>query len=414
MTAERCRDIAHVSAAELRTAVPAETVEFFVAQLGMHEVATAGDSVYLHTWDDYEMFTVKVTAAPVSGIGRTWLRAASPAALSRRVAAIEATGLGRGWSDGECGIGPVFQFRDPDGHEFGLYWDTEWYQPPAGQRPALKNQAARFPGRGANVRRIDHVNYLAVDIPAAARFAADALGAQLTEQIVQDDGVPSAVWYHVTDKSYDLVYTGDWTRTAAPHRARLRPARRHPAGGRRLPGGGHPHRDRTAQARHTADVLPLRLGARRQPGRALQCGRPAGARSRLAAYLLDPRRAGQGPGLGVADHRDLSHTRHAAGAGRPALAGRARRLAVPSIIAGSDRVSVLEHPGKVRRVLGADGERDARDTPAGLARVGEQPGRKPALQRNARSWRPIRRRTAAGPPRLRCWPGDGTGDGWMR
>src|SRR6266568_2374923 len=211
MTAERCRDIAHVSAAELRTAVPAETVEFFVTQLGMQEVARAGDSVYLHAWDDYEMFTVKVTAAATSGIGRTWLRAASPAALARRAAVIEEAGLGRGWSDGECGIGPVFRFRDPDGHEFGLYWETQWYQPPAGQRPALKNQAARFPGRGANVRRIDHVNYLAVDIPAAARFAADALGAQLTEQIVGDDGVPTAVWYHVSDKTYDLVYTADWT-----------------------------------------------------------------------------------------------------------------------------------------------------------------------------------------------------------
>ena len=24
-------------------------------------------------------------------------------------------------------------------------------------------------------------------------------------------GSPSAVWYHVADKSYDLVYTSDWT-----------------------------------------------------------------------------------------------------------------------------------------------------------------------------------------------------------
>ena len=37
------------------------------------------------------------------------------------------------------------------------------------------------------------------------------LGAELTEQIVTDDGVPSAVWYHVGDKSYDLVYMADWT-----------------------------------------------------------------------------------------------------------------------------------------------------------------------------------------------------------
>jgi catechol 2,3-dioxygenase len=142
------------------------------------------------------------------------MRAGSPAALQRRVAAIEASGYGSGWADGEQGIGPVYEFTDPDGHEMGIYWETEWYAAPEGQRPALKNQAAPFPGRGANVRRLDHVNYLAADIPAIARFLSDVLGAQLTEQIVQDDGVPSAVWYHVADKSYDLVYTSDWTGTA--------------------------------------------------------------------------------------------------------------------------------------------------------------------------------------------------------
>jgi catechol 2,3-dioxygenase len=211
MTTQRCRDIAHVSAAELRTAVPNQTAEFLVAQLGLEEVARAGDSVYLHAWDDYEMFTVKVTGAPEPGIGKTWLRAASQAALDRRIAAIEAAGLAGRWQEGECGLGPVYEFRDPDGHEIGLYWQTQWYEAPDGQRPALKNQAARFPGRGANVRRIDHINYLAADIPAAARFLEDALGAQLTEQIVLDDGTASAIWYHLTDKSYDLVYTSDWT-----------------------------------------------------------------------------------------------------------------------------------------------------------------------------------------------------------
>jgi catechol 2,3-dioxygenase len=211
MTADRCRDIAHVSAAELRTAVPEKTCEFLIAQLGMEAVERAADSVYLHAWDDYERFTVKVTAATASGIGTTWLRAASQEALVRRVAAIEAAGLRGGWHDGECGIGPAYAFRDPDGHDFALYWETEWYQAPAGQEPALKNQAARFPGRGANVRRLDHVNYLAADIPQAGAFLAGALGAELTEQIVQDDGTPSAIWYHVSDKSYDLVYTADWT-----------------------------------------------------------------------------------------------------------------------------------------------------------------------------------------------------------
>ncbi len=66
-----------------------------------------------------------------------------------------------GWQDGDAGIGPTYLFRDPDGHELELYYETEWYEPPAELRPALKNQAQAYPGRGVCVRRLDHVNYLA-------------------------------------------------------------------------------------------------------------------------------------------------------------------------------------------------------------------------------------------------------------
>ncbi len=161
-----------MSAVELRTAVPAETVDFFVRLLGLSEVARCGARTYVRTWDDYEQFTVCVVEAPASGIGRTWLRAAGPEALQRRVQAIEAAGHGLGWTDGEQGIGPTYLFTDTDGHEMALYWESEWYVAPEGQRPALKNQAAPFPGRGANVRRLDHVNYLAADIPAVSRVPA--------------------------------------------------------------------------------------------------------------------------------------------------------------------------------------------------------------------------------------------------
>jgi hypothetical protein len=46
------------------------------------------------------------------------------------------------------GLGEVYLFTDPDGHELGLYWDVEWYRPTTTDRPALKNQAAAYPGRG--------------------------------------------------------------------------------------------------------------------------------------------------------------------------------------------------------------------------------------------------------------------------
>ena len=87
------RDIAHVSAVELFTSAPDQSVAFFSDLMAMEVVARRGDSTYLHAWDDYEAFTVKVTGSASAGIGRTWLRAASPEALRRRIQVIEDAGL---------------------------------------------------------------------------------------------------------------------------------------------------------------------------------------------------------------------------------------------------------------------------------------------------------------------------------
>jgi catechol 2,3-dioxygenase len=211
---EPVRDLAHVSAVELFTPVLEDSVRFFADLMAMEEVGRRDDSVYLHAWDDYETFTVKLTARDRAGIGRTWLRARSPEALARRAEAIEAAGLAEGWSKEETGYGEVLHFTDPDGHPYGLYWDTHRYRPSAATRPSLKNQAARFPGRGANIRRLDHVNFLGARIPPNEEFLAGVLGCRPSEQIVLDDGTKAAIWYTASDKSYDLVYTRDRTGTA--------------------------------------------------------------------------------------------------------------------------------------------------------------------------------------------------------
>ena len=257
-------DVAHLGHIELLTPKMCESLWFFVEVLGMTETCREGNSVYLRTWDDYEHHTVKLTAHETSGIRRVGLRASSQAALEARVAAIEAAGLGIGWKDGDPGIGPTYLFRDPDGHEMELYWETEWYAPPDDLKPSLKNQAQAYPGRGVCVRRLDHVNYLAQDVPPNGDFVRDVLGGRVTEQIQLDDGTISAQWLHFTNKGYDLVYTRDWTgtpRAAAPRRVRARHPRGHHPRRRHLPGPRGLHRDRAAQARDPADVLPLRLRA---------------------------------------------------------------------------------------------------------------------------------------------------------
>ena len=204
-------DVAHLSHVELLTPEPEKSLWFFTDVLGLTENGTSGDSVYLRAWDDYEHHTLKLTGSAASGIRRTGLRAASEDALKRRVAAIEAAGLGIGWRDGDPGIGPAYLFRDPDGHEFEIYWETEWYRPSGALKPSLKNQAQAYPGRGVSVRRIDHVNYLAAQVEPNGKFICDELGARVTEQIVLDNGTISGQWMHFAQKTYDLVYSGDWT-----------------------------------------------------------------------------------------------------------------------------------------------------------------------------------------------------------
>jgi catechol 2,3-dioxygenase len=207
-------DIAHLAHVELRTPVLAESVEFFTRYLGLTQTSAEGDSVYLRAWDDYETTTIKLTGHTTSGVGRTNVRASSPEALQRRVAAVEAAGLGVGWADGDPGYGPTYVCRTPDGHELGLYYETEWYTAPAELAPSLKNQAQAYPARGVSVRRLDHINWLGVDVVANRDFLRDTLGALVTEQIVLDSGEIAGSWTTFTNKGYDAVYTRDRTGTS--------------------------------------------------------------------------------------------------------------------------------------------------------------------------------------------------------
>ncbi|HXK54182.1 MAG TPA: catechol 2,3-dioxygenase [Hyphomicrobiales bacterium] len=212
-TPEPCHDIAHLGHVEMLTDKPDESLNFFVNVLGLTESGRDKESVYLRGWDDYEFHTLKLTASDTTGVAHIGYRAASLEALERRVAAIEAMGAGIGWDNGDLGHGPAYRFKDPDGHVFEIYYETNRYRAPEGERPALKNQAQRYHGRGVCARRIDHLNLLAQDVSAIADFMPRALGSRITERIVMDDGTQAGCWFTVNNKSYDIAYTRDHTST---------------------------------------------------------------------------------------------------------------------------------------------------------------------------------------------------------
>ena len=55
-------DIAHLAHVEVLTHKPEESLDFFIRYLGMTENGSAGDSVFLRAWDDYENTTIKLTS----------------------------------------------------------------------------------------------------------------------------------------------------------------------------------------------------------------------------------------------------------------------------------------------------------------------------------------------------------------
>jgi len=74
----RVRDIAHLGSVELFTPRLAETTDFFVRLMSLDEVARHGDSVYLHAWDDYQAWTVKITQRDLPGIAAPTCAPATP------------------------------------------------------------------------------------------------------------------------------------------------------------------------------------------------------------------------------------------------------------------------------------------------------------------------------------------------
>ena len=202
-------DIAHLGPVELLTPDAERSLAFFVDVLGMEIEGQEGGSVFLRGWGDYQRYSLALTESSAAGMAVLGLRAWSPEALERRVAAVAATGLGEGWTDGARGRGPSYRFRDPDGHVFDLYYECERYEAPEHLRPSLKNQPQRYTGRGAAVKRLDHVNVLAAEVRGCREFAQRALDYRLYERIELDDGSEAGAWLSATIAAHELIYTRD-------------------------------------------------------------------------------------------------------------------------------------------------------------------------------------------------------------
>ncbi len=202
-------DIAELASFELFSPVVDETVWFFRDLLGMVETARSGDSVYLRGFEDPYGHSLKITHRETPGMGHAGWRATSPVALNRRVEAIERSGLGRGWVEGEVGMGPAYEFTTPDGAVQRIGFEVAYYEPPAEQRSVVLNRVQRRPLRGVPLRSLDHINLLSRDVSENRRFFADQLGFKLSEHILFSDRVEGGAWLRAMTRSHDVALVKD-------------------------------------------------------------------------------------------------------------------------------------------------------------------------------------------------------------
>lgn len=204
-------DVAEFGSFELFSPCVDETLWFFKDLMGMIETGREGNSVFLRGWEDPYKHTLKITHRDKPGMGFAGWRAMSKPALDRRVRAIQETGLGRGWVEGECGVGPAYEFTTPDGSVQRINWEVEYYQPPADQKSVLLNRVQRRPLVGVPIKAIDHLNMLAKDVTVNKKFVEEVMGFRLSEHIMFDNDVEAGAWLRLQTRSHDIAFTKDAT-----------------------------------------------------------------------------------------------------------------------------------------------------------------------------------------------------------
>ena len=203
--------VSQLAHAELLTPDVDRSTAFFRGVLGMEESARDGTSVYLRGWGEFPHHSVKLTEGTEPGLGHGGWRADSAQALDAAVAELEGAGLGRGWTEGDVGHGPAFRFETPDGHPMELFWETERAAIPADLRTGLRGRPQKYTGRGAAVRRLDHLNLMASDVGATRRAFTDTLGFRCNELLVADGEQEISAWLSVTNLAHDVAVGADFS-----------------------------------------------------------------------------------------------------------------------------------------------------------------------------------------------------------
>ncbi|ADG06282.1 3,4-dihydroxyphenylacetate 2,3-dioxygenase [Kyrpidia tusciae] len=173
---------------------------FYVETLGFVETASDERRMYLRGYEDRFHHSLVLTKSPSPGVSHVAFRVRSDDEVRAAATFMEGQGLTVRWMDDgeERGQGLAFRVQDPFGFPvefFAGMEEVEWYL----QRFDLH--------RGANILRIDHVNFFTPEVQRAYDWYTGELGFQCSEYTVTDDDPPRlwGSWLRRKATSHDLA-----------------------------------------------------------------------------------------------------------------------------------------------------------------------------------------------------------------
>ena len=166
--------------------------------------------MFLRGWGEYQPYGLKLTESELPGLGHTGLRAWSPEALERRVAAIEATGLGDRLERRRPRARPRVRVPRSRRPPVRAVLRAGALRAARAAAPAAQERASA-PCRPRRVGQADRSRERA-RAPTSRRTGGSptsVLGFRTYEQVVNDDGIEAGAWMSLTIAAHELIYTAD-------------------------------------------------------------------------------------------------------------------------------------------------------------------------------------------------------------
>jgi 3,4-dihydroxyphenylacetate 2,3-dioxygenase len=194
-------NITRCAHAEYRVTDLGRARAFYVDALGLVEVDSDKDHIYLGGYEERDKYSLILRKASSPGVGHIAFRVAQEEDLDKLAGVYQEAGLPTCWVEPnsvEPAQGRALRVQDPSGLPVEFYYQIE-------QRERLMQRFDLY--RGSHVMRIDHFNCQVPDVQKAYDWWTEKMGFWRSEYTVSDD--PSeklwAVWLHRKQNVHDLA-----------------------------------------------------------------------------------------------------------------------------------------------------------------------------------------------------------------